>query len=143
MSRTFAPSSTDLHREWLALVDSDGPFLAVPALKRVWPQGMPQPDADAVAALKDAKPAWEKAWENWDKHRDDPAAVEFYREARDVWVDVILREVLGWGDSYVTTTTGNAVRSPNHAVTVRPNGALTHGDATGARSGRRPGRLAA
>ncbi|MGH3796691.1 MAG: Eco57I restriction-modification methylase domain-containing protein [Pseudonocardiaceae bacterium] len=137
MSRTFAPSSTDLHRAWLELVDTDGPFLAVPALKRVWQHGMPPPDADAVAALKDAKPAWEKAWENWDKHRDDPAAVEFYREARDVWVDVVLREVLGWADSYVTSTTGNpsignAVRSPNHAVTVRPDGALTHGEATGA-----------
>ncbi|MGH3415262.1 MAG: SAM-dependent DNA methyltransferase, partial [Actinocrinis sp.] len=132
MSRKFAPSSTDLHRAWLELVDTDGPFLAVPALKRVWQHGMPPPDADAVAALKDAKPAWEKAWENWDKHRDDTAAVEFYREARDVWVDIVLREALGWADSYVTTTTGNAVRSPNHAVTVRPNGALTHGDATGA-----------
>ena len=74
MSRTFAPSGTDLHRGWLELVDTDGPFLAVPALKRVWPQGMPQPDTDAVAALKDAKPAFEKAWENWDRRRDDTAA---------------------------------------------------------------------
>ncbi|MGH3785210.1 MAG: hypothetical protein ACRDRG_01365 [Pseudonocardiaceae bacterium] len=113
-------------------MDTDGPFLAMPALKRVWQHGMPPPDADAVAALKDAKPAWEKAWENWDKRRDDSAAAEFYREARDVWVDVVLREVLGWGDSYVTTTTGSEVRSPNHAVTVRPDGALTHGEATGA-----------
>ncbi|PZS23418.1 MAG: SAM-dependent methyltransferase, partial [Pseudonocardiales bacterium] len=132
MSRTFAPSATDLHRAWLELVDTDGPFLAVPALKRVWQHGMPPPDADALAALKDAKPAWEKAWENWDKRRDDTAALEFYREARDVWVDIVLREVLGWTDSYVTTTTGNDVRSPNHAVTVRPDGALTHGDVTGA-----------
>jgi len=139
VSRTFAPSSTDLHRAWLELVDTDGPFLAVSALKRVWPQGMPPPDADALAALKDAKPAWEKAWENWDKRRDDTAAVEFYRDARDVWVEVVLRDALGWGDSYVTITTenlstGSEVRSPNHAVTVRPDGA---------RPGRRPGRLAA
>ncbi|MGH7744173.1 MAG: Eco57I restriction-modification methylase domain-containing protein, partial [Candidatus Dormibacteria bacterium] len=98
---------------------------------------MPPPDADALAALKDAKPAWEKAWENWDRRRDDTAAVEFYRDARDVWVDVVLRDALGWGDSYVIITTenlgtGSEVRSPNHAVTVRPNGALTHGDVTGA-----------
>ncbi|MGH3800544.1 MAG: Eco57I restriction-modification methylase domain-containing protein, partial [Pseudonocardiaceae bacterium] len=38
----------------------------------------------------------------------------------------------GWADSYVTTTTGSEVRSPNHAVTVRSDGALTHGEATGA-----------
>lgn len=93
--RKFTPSSNDLHRAWLELVDTDGPFLAVPALKRVWQQGMPQPEADALAAMKDAKPAFEKAWENWDRRRDDQAAVEFYREARDVWVDVVLREVLG------------------------------------------------
>lgn len=132
MSRKFAPSATDLHRGWLELVDADGPFLAVPALKRVWPQGMPQPDTDAVAAMKDAKPAFEKAWENWDRRRDDQAATEFYREARDVWVDVILREMLGWADLYTTAVTGHEARSPNHAVTVRPVGALVHGDVTGA-----------
>ena len=132
MRRRFTPSGTDLHRWWLELVDADGPFLAVPALKRVWPQGMPQPGKDAIAALKDAKPAFEKAWENWDSRRDDIAALEFYRDARDIWVEVILRDVLGWDDSYVTTVTGDGVRSPNYVVTVRPSGALVHGDATGA-----------
>ncbi len=132
MTRKYAPSANDLHRGWLELVDADGPFLAVPALKRVWPQGMPQPDADAVAAMKDAKPAFEKAWENWDRRPDDQAAVEFYREARDAWVDVVLREVLGWGDLYTTVVAEHEVRSPNQAVTVRPAGALMHDDVTGA-----------
>lgn len=128
----FTPTATDLHRAWLELVDTDGPFLALPALKRVWGQGMPQPDADAVTALKDAKPAFEKAWENWDRRRDDPAALEFYRDARDSWVDVVLREVLGWGDSYVAIVSGAEVHSPDHTVTVRAGGALAHEDATGA-----------
>jgi methylase of polypeptide subunit release factors len=132
MSRTHPPSPTELHRAWLELVDTDGPFLAVPALKRVWGQGMPQPDADALVALKDAKPAFEKAWENWDRHRNDPAALEFYRDARDTWVEVVLREVLGWGESFVTTVSGTEVRSPDHTVTVRAGGALAHGVTTGA-----------
>ncbi|KAF4405714.1 DNA methyltransferase [Streptomyces lycii] len=131
MTRTSALNASDLHRNWLELVDTDGPFLAVPALKRVWPQGIPQPDARALATLKDAKPAFEKAWENWDKQRDDSAAVDLYREARDTWVDLVLRQVLRWGGSYATAAAGE-VRSPNHAVTVRPNGALMHGDTTGA-----------
>ncbi|WP_411074221.1 Eco57I restriction-modification methylase domain-containing protein [Streptomyces sp. cmx-4-7] len=131
MTRKYAPNAADLHRNWLELVDNDGPFLAVPALKRVWPQGIPQPDARALAALKDAKPSFEKAWENWDKQRDDSAAVDLYREARDTWVDLVLRQVLRWGGSYATAAAGE-VRSPNHAVTVRPNGALVHGDTTGA-----------
>ena len=63
MNRKHVPTAADLHRGWLELVDTDGPFLAVPALRRVWPQGMPQPERHALAALKDAKPAFEKAWE--------------------------------------------------------------------------------
>ncbi|WP_112272840.1 Eco57I restriction-modification methylase domain-containing protein [Lentzea terrae] len=132
MNRKSAPTGADLHRRWLELVDTDGPFLAVPALKRVWPQGMPRPGKDAVAALKDAKLAFEKAWENWDKRRDDAAALDFYRQERDVWVDVVLRDVLGWRDSYTTAISADEVRSPDHAVTVCATGALVHGDATGA-----------
>lgn len=132
MIRRPIPTAADLHRAWLELVDTDGPFLAVPALRRVWPQGIPQPERNALAALKDAKPEFEKAWENRDKHPGDSAALDFYRQARDTWVDVVVRDVLGWGDTYRTATDGTIVRSPNHAVTVRPDGALVHGDLTGA-----------
>ncbi|MFV2021980.1 Eco57I restriction-modification methylase domain-containing protein [Micromonospora sp. LOL_023] len=131
MIRKHAPTAADLHRGWLELVDTDGPFLAVPALRRVWPQGMPQLERNALAALKDAKPAFEKAWENWDKQPGD-AALDLYRQARDTWVDVVVRDILGWGDTYRTDTGIASVRSPNHAVTVQPNGALVHGDLTGA-----------
>lgn len=132
MNRNHAPTAADLHRGWLELVDTDGPFLAVPALRRVWPQGMPQPDRNALAALKDAKPAFEKAWENWDKHRSDAAALDFYHQARDTWVDIVVRDVLGWGDTYRTDTSIGSVGSPNRTVTVSPDGALTHADLTGA-----------
>ena len=129
------PSAGELHRAWLELVDTDGPFLAVPALARVYAHGIPQPDADAVAALKDAKPAFEKAWEAWDRHRDtagDAAAVlDRYRVARDTWAAVVLRDVLGWGGAYGAASTGT-VRSPDHTVTVAATGALTHGGSVGA-----------
>jgi len=130
--RKHVPTVADRHREWLELVDTDGPFLAVPALKRVWPQGISQPQPAALAALKDAKPAFEKAWENWDKHREDAATLDFYRQERDTWVDIVVREVLGWGATYTAEPTGDPVRSPNHTVSVRASGALTHGDTTGA-----------
>jgi type I restriction-modification system DNA methylase subunit len=130
--RTGPPSAAEQHRAWLELVDTDGPFLAVPALKRAWPAGMPYPDKRELAALKDAKPAFEKAWDNWDDHRDDPSSLDLYREARDAWVDTILRDVIGWKDSYVPDAAGTVVRSPDYAVTVRPDGALVRGDLTGA-----------
>ena len=132
MMRRFerrAPSAGDLHRQWLELVDTDGPFLAVPALTRVYGSGIPQPDADAVAQLKAAKPAFEKAWEAWDRERDAP--LDGYRAARDIWVQVVLRDVLGWAAAYGPAT-GAAVRSPDHVVAVTATGALTHGDVTGA-----------
>jgi type I restriction-modification system DNA methylase subunit len=123
---------TELHREWLELVDTDGPFLAVPPLKRVYENGIPQPDAEALATLKDAKPAFESAWEKWDTHRDDEAALAAYRDARDGWVETVLRDVISWGEDYATAVVEPTVTSPNNAVAVRPSGALIHGAATGA-----------
>ncbi|MFF4427077.1 Eco57I restriction-modification methylase domain-containing protein [Streptomyces sp. NPDC001549] len=133
MSRKYAPTIADLHRAWLALVDTDGPFLAVPALERAWPQGIPQPDARALAFIKDAKPAFEKAWERWDTHRDDVAALDVYREARDTWVDLVVRQGLRWGASYTVPAPPAAeVRSPDHAVNVCADGALLYGENIGA-----------
>ncbi|GAA2987166.1 MULTISPECIES: Eco57I restriction-modification methylase domain-containing protein [Streptomyces] len=131
MSRTYLPPTVaDLHRSWLELVDTDGPFLAVPALKRAWSTGIHQPDARALAALRDSKPAFEKAWENWDKQSDEPA-LDLYREARDAWVDTVLRQVLRWGTTYSAAPVGE-VRSPNHAITVHADGALVYGETIGA-----------
>ncbi|MCM2579670.1 Eco57I restriction-modification methylase domain-containing protein [Streptomyces meridianus] len=133
MSRKYPLTAAELHRSWLELVDTDGPFLAVPALERVYPQGIPQPDASALDAIKDAKPSFEKAWENWDEHPDDEAALALYREARDAWVDLVLRQGLRWGTSYTVPAPAAAdVRSPDYIVTVRADGALIHGDTTGA-----------
>lgn len=132
-----ARTGAEAHREWLELVDTDGPFLSVPALKRVWPQGMPAPDGDALAALKEAKPGFEKAWEEWDRDRANAAALQRYRDARDKWVELVLRDVIGWGAHYTTDLSGlgppaTGVRSPDHTVTVTPTGALAHEGALGA-----------
>ncbi|MFC0864939.1 Eco57I restriction-modification methylase domain-containing protein [Sphaerimonospora cavernae] len=47
-------------------------------------------------------------------------------------METVLREVLGWADSYVTEPGGPEVRSPDHAVTVRATGAVAHEGVTGA-----------
>ncbi|WP_343038082.1 Eco57I restriction-modification methylase domain-containing protein [Arthrobacter wenxiniae] len=78
-------------------MDRDGPFVAIPAIKRVWPQGMPQLGANAKAALRDAKPDFDRAWDDWNKAAsDDDAAVESYRGARNKWIDAVLRDVARW-----------------------------------------------
>jgi hypothetical protein len=131
--RRSAPSGADLHRAWLELVDTDGPFLSVPVLKRAWSAGMPPPGSGELDALRDAKPAFEKAWDQWDTDRDDAGALERYRGARDAWAEVVLRKVLGWKDLFVGPPTADVkVHSPDYSVTVTPTGALAHGDTTGA-----------
>ena len=131
--RRSAPSTADLHRAWLELVDADGPFLSVPVLKRAWSTGMLPPGSAELDALRDAKPAFEKAWDRWDADRDDAGALERYREARDSWVDVVLRKTLGWKELYAAPAAADVkVHSPDYSVTVTPTGALVRGDTTGA-----------
>jgi hypothetical protein len=131
--RRSAPSTADLHRAWLELVDADGPFLSVPVLKRAWSTGMLPPGSAELDALRDAKPAFEKAWDRWDADPDDAGALGRYREARDSWVDVVLRKTLGWKELYAAPAAADVkVHSPDYSVTVTPTGALVRGDTTGA-----------
>lgn len=130
-ARRYTPSVAETHRRWLELVDTDGPFLAVPPLKDVWPQGVPAVSSDAKAVLAEVKPAFEKAWEAWDRHRDDDAALPPYRTARDAWVATILRDVVGWGDLFTTDLAGTpadvTATSLDRTVPVTATGALVHG----------------
>ncbi|WP_280365658.1 DNA methyltransferase [Nocardia abscessus] len=136
--RTAAPSAAELHRAWLELVDTEGPFLSVPTLSRVWQQGMPPVSLDCKAVLAEATPAFQKAWEHWDTHRDDHAALELYRTERDTWVDTVLREVIGWNATYITDLSGPdfveilPARSPDRSVTVSAHGVLAHRGVLGA-----------
>lgn len=128
------PAGAELHRRWLELVDTEGPFLAVPPLRRVWPQGMPQLDPNPKAVLTEAKPAFEKAWEGWDKARGDDAALTCYRAARDAWVATVLRDVVGWQDSLTLDVAsgplaGVTATSLDRTVTVAPTGALVRSGA--------------
>ncbi|MGV1007206.1 MAG: Eco57I restriction-modification methylase domain-containing protein [Dermatophilaceae bacterium] len=133
--RRGAPSVADLHRAWLQLVDTEGPFLAVPPLKRVWPQGIPPLADDAKATLVEAKPAFDQAWDTWDRNRDNEGTRAAYRAARDAWVDVVLRQVFGWGDLLTgpgAVTAAARVVSPDHTVSAEPTAAMVHGELVGA-----------
>lgn len=124
--------------DWLELVDRAGPFVAIPALKRVWPQGMPQLGEDAKAVLRDAKPEFDRAWDAWSKApADDADAVEKYREARDKWVHAVLCMVARWDDHLVWDTDGLGgcrpqATSPNRRITVEADGAFVRDGAIAA-----------
>jgi hypothetical protein len=133
--RLRPPTAGELHRAWLELVETDGPFLAIPPLKRVWPQGIAPLDTDRRDALRAAKPGFEHAWEALDLDPDDELAQAKYRDERDAWVQTVLREVVGWRESLgwgPESAPGVVARSPDHRVSVAPTAALHGPDGVGA-----------
>lgn len=133
--RPAVRTTAELHRAWLSLVDTDGPFLAIPPLCRVWSTGMPPLSDDAKGTLVAAKPPFEAAWDRWDRRRDDTTGLTAYCTARDEWVTTVLRDVVGWGEMLVNNDPAlsrGEVTSPDGAVTVAPTMSLRHADDTGA-----------
>ena len=131
--RTALPNAAALHRQWLELVDTEGPFLAIPPLKRVWTNGMPSLSPERKAALVDARKDFEPAWEHLDRRPDDESAPAGYRITRDKWVETVLRDVAGWAESLSWgEVTGVKAESPNQAVTVTAQAALVGPDGIGA-----------
>ena len=132
--RAGAPTASDVvasHRDWLAAVSTDGPFLSAPVLRQHWPQGMPRlGDLERSLLTEELRP-FTAAWERWDRTRND-ATLTAYRQARDTLVDVVLREVVGWGDLLVDGDAGIVAFSPNRTVEVRPTATLAHGGERGA-----------
>lgn len=137
------------HRDWLALVDTAGPFLAVPELLRVWPQGMPplrilQPAGpERFRQLHSQKECFERAWDAWrraslqpDDEQELADALALYREKRDVWVHFVLSTLLDWQTAYEELDESGAeayrATSPNELVSVVPNGRLRLRNTTGA-----------
>jgi hypothetical protein len=133
---TYRPkvlSAADQHRAWLELVDTEGPFLAIPPLKRVWPQGMPALTGARRASLIDARKDFESAWERLDRLPGSEAALDAYRVERDKWVERILRDVAGWGESLAWgEVAGIEAHSPNRAVAVRAQASLNDDYSVGA-----------
>ena len=132
-------STAQQHRQWLGLVDTEGPFLSVPVLTSLYPQGIPGLSRERREVLRAAKPALDRAWDAWDADRDSEAALASFRRSRDAWVDTVLTEVLGWGGLWTTAQdrptlaeTYRAASDGIQAVTVTPTGALLRGEETGA-----------
>lgn len=134
-----ARTGAQQHREWLELVDTDGPFLSVPVMTGLYPQGMPSLDRARREALRAAKPSFDRAWDTWDSSRDSERALADYRRARDAWVATVLTDVVGWGGDYASAADRPALSEVYRvvsdgfpSVTVTLNGALAHGERIGA-----------
>src|SRR5215210_4017365 len=91
------------HAEWLSLVETSGPFLTIPTLKRTLPDGL---DA-APAALADLRIAYAEWQENPD--------------LQTRWVKWVLQELLELDDAVAEATEADpSHRVGEHNLTLRP-----------------------
>jgi hypothetical protein len=91
----------DHHAEWLSLVETSGPFLTVPALKRALPDGL-----EATTITPDLRVAYAE-WQS------DPGL-------QQRWIRWVLDEVLGLRDGVAEATDADpSHRVAEQAVTLR------------------------
>jgi hypothetical protein len=109
--------------DWLPLIEISGPFLAVPVLKEVFPQGLEAVDGLKRKRLRQAYDEWCEAVE-----QEDPALSGLHA----AWIEEVLSKGLDWD----VARTRDALKSsdwckmhlskqlPEHGATVFPDYAL-------------------
>jgi hypothetical protein len=122
-------SQSNHHHDWLSLIEVSGPFLAVPVLKEVFPQGLEELDAAKRKRLRQAYDEWREALETDDSR---------FAELHAAWIDEVLSrgleldddgrgDVLRQGDWCATHLT---VALAEHGVSLSPDFAVVgNGDA--------------
>ncbi|HEY0365058.1 MAG TPA: hypothetical protein VGC73_01220, partial [Pyrinomonadaceae bacterium] len=108
------------HAEWLALVEASGPFLSMPVLMRVFPQGLERRDTAKASRLREA-------YEDWLERGEKYPAVHY------AWIRHVLTEFLEYQPESLAK--GQAIPPgietviANHGETLRPDFVLKHRDA--------------
>ncbi len=97
------------HNEWLSLLDISGPFLSLPVLMRVYPQGLEAHDAEASREARLVHEEW----------LDDQQGLRPEVAMHSLWVRYVLVRVLGFSNE--TIAEGVAV-SPTLRVTFAEHG---------------------
>jgi hypothetical protein len=108
------PSVSRHHADWLSLIEVSGPFVSLPVLMRVFPQGLEPRDPAQAKALR-------ATYEEW---QDDPAAPG----KQHSWVMHVLTAVLGYTPGQIaegqTLPAGLEAKMPEMGETLRPDFAL-------------------
>ena len=100
------------HAEWLSLVESSGPFLSMPVLLRVFPQGLDLRDPTRAAALREA-------YEDW-LERGGPLL-----HVHTAWIRHVLENLLEWPADFIaegqSIPAGLEATQPHYGETLRPD----------------------
>jgi len=108
------------HAEWLSLVETSGPFLSMPVLLRVFPQGLEQRDPAKASRLREA-------YEDWLERGEKQPAVHH------AWIRHVLTELLEYTPEFLVEgqaiPPGMEAVMANYGETLRPEFVLKHRDA--------------
>jgi len=103
------------HAEWLSLVEVSGPFLSMPVLLRVFPQGLNGHDAELSRTVRQALEEWQ---DNQQGLRPDPAI-------HRAWVRFVLCDLLGFSADLLqlgpAIPASLKVTIAEHGETLRPD----------------------
>ena len=122
--RQRTSKSSDVHSDWLAQVDVDGPFLAYPVLKDMWPNGVDRlgDTDDRLVTFKQAYAQWQRSFDRYVEQPKTPESKSTYDSVRRAWIDVVLDDIAEWDE--LRTESDVTVRSPGEQITVTATGAL-------------------
>jgi len=102
------------HADWLSLVEVSGPFVSLPVLQRVFPQGLDLREPTLAKALR-------SAYEEW---QDNPTGPGSQR----AWLLHVLTDLLGYPENLIaeaqTIPAGMEAKMPEMGETLRPDFAL-------------------
>ncbi|MCG5078688.1 Eco57I restriction-modification methylase domain-containing protein [Paraburkholderia tagetis] len=102
------------HNEWLSLIEVSGPFLSLPVLLRVFPQGLEAHDTEMSKNVR-------LAFGEWEEHRQEVVI-------HTAWLEFVLKRTLGYPDDYLLTgqalPDGLEARVHEYGETLRPTYAL-------------------
>lgn len=104
------------HSEWLSLIEVSGPFLSIPVLMRVFPQGLENHDPEKFRTLRMAYEEWEA--NNEAGSRSNPAI-------HGAWIKFVLSNLLGLPDDAIleqqSIPQSLQANVPEHGEFLRPS----------------------
>jgi hypothetical protein len=110
------------HAEWLSLVEASGPFLSLPVLLKVFPNGLDAHDPEHLKLLR-------LAYEEW---QDNQLGAKPEPVIHRAWIDFVLRQTLELPDEVLLTgqriPTGLAATIAEQGETLRPDWVVVEPD---------------
>jgi len=82
--------SSNIHDEWLSLLEISGPFLAPPVLNDAFPQGLDLLDPSKRKRLRQAYEEWREALDS-----EDPEFIQLHR----AWIKEVISNCLGFDEN--------------------------------------------